>query len=105
MHILTPGHKYGLVAFEGKADPQIIQFIEKTSVTGPDGPPVFITVNDGTTNEEVLQMMINRLEFLQAKHPCKENEDAIILLTLALSRLNDRTRDRRARQVEGTNKP
>jgi hypothetical protein len=105
MHILTPGHKYGLVAFEGKADPQIIQFIEKKPVTGPDGTVTFTTINDGTTNEEVLQMMLNRLEFLQAKHPCKENEDAIILLALALSRLNDRTRDRQARQVEGTNKP
>ena len=105
MHILTPGYRYALVSFEGKSDPQVIQFIEKASVKNPDGAATFTTIHDGTTNEEVAAMLINRIEFLNARHPCQENLDAIAAFTLGLSKLNARTANRKARGVEGADKP
>ena len=104
MHILTPGYRYALVSFEGKSDPQVIQFIEKAPVKNPDGTTTFTTINDGTTNEEVAAMLINRIEFLNAKHPCQENVEAIAAFALGLSKLNARTANRKARGVEGTDK-
>lgn len=96
MKILTPGHKYELASFEhGPA--QQLQFIEKT------GEPL-TTVNDGTTNEEVLAMLIDRLQFLSAKLPSRETSIAITKCQEALMWLEKRTADRKTRAVEGTHK-
>lgn len=101
MKILTPGHRYELSRFEVKDAPgQIIQFIEKTpDPFSSDGG--LTTVNDGTTNEEVLAVLIDRLNFLQAKFPCRENAIAITHIETALLFLNSRTANRKARGVEG----
>ena len=103
MKNLTAGHRYELAAFEG-GKPQVIQFIEKR-MTGENEPAVagqLITVNDGTTNEEVRAVLIDRLQFLQAKAPCRENAIVITKLEESLMWLNKRTADRQARGVEGT---
>lgn len=106
MKILTPGHRYALANHENKTvDGQIIQFIEKEAVTGtPDGTLGFRTVNDGTTNEEVLAMLINRLDYLFAKLPSEHTEIAIHCCEAALAALELRTKDRLARGVENTPK-
>lgn len=109
MKILTPGHKYELANFEKKDSPgQTIQFIEKISQqesTGETPTPVtmqtLVTVNDGTTNEEVLEMLIDRMQFLQAKFPCRENAIVITKLEESLMWLEKRTADRKKRGVEG----
>jgi len=59
------------------------------------------TLSDGTTNEEVLEVLITRMNFLQAKFPCRENAIAITNLEQALLWLNKRTSDRLKRNVEG----
>lgn len=101
MKILTPGHKYELENFESKETPgQQLQFIQKEPVE--EGKVDLRTVADGTTNEEVLAVLVNRLNFLQAKFPCRENAIAITNLEQALMWLNKRTNDRLARGVEGT---
>lgn len=100
MEILTPGHRYQLSNFENQTvSGQILQFIEK--IPSETEPTKLITVNDGTTNEEVLVMLIDRLQFLQDKFPCYENGIAILRLTEALLLLMKRTQDRQARNVEG----
>jgi hypothetical protein len=96
MKILTPGHKYGLAHFETGGDGETIQFIEKDAAMN--------TLNDGTTNEEVLSMLIDRLKFLGEKLPCRENSIAVTKCEEALLWLNKRTQDRRERGVEGTSK-
>lgn len=102
MRVITPGYKYELDQFESYGLPgcpvQTIQFIEKKK-TETDVDPV--TVNDGTTNEEVLLMLIDRLRFLQAKFPCRENAIVLTKLEEALMWLGYRTADRKARNVEG----
>lgn len=104
MKILTPGHKYELDHFENYGLPgvpvQTLQFIEK--VQDPDGPTGQLkTVNDGTTNEEVLRVLINRMQSLQEKFPCRENAIVTTKLEESLMWLEKRTADRKARGVEG----
>jgi hypothetical protein len=99
MKTITDGHKYELENFENKDQPgQTIQFIEKVK---KDGTDELITVNDGTTNEEVLQVLINRLNYLNGKFPCRENSIAVTHIETALLWLNKRTQDRISRGVEG----
>lgn len=97
MQILTPGHKYVAANFENPANGQTIQFIEKD---GKPGEPL-TTINDGTTNEELLAVILDRLNFLNAKFPCRENALAITNIQQGLLWLNERTRQRVARNVEG----
>lgn len=98
MKILRPGHRYELANFEGGPS-QIIQFIEKTPVSA--GSPELKTVNDGTTNEELLRVLIDRMNSMQAKFPCRENAIATTHFETGLLWLEKRTADRKARGVEG----
>ncbi|WP_299134602.1 hypothetical protein [uncultured Tenacibaculum sp.] len=98
MEILTQGHKYELEGFENKNNTQTIQFIEKT----PVGDTTELqTINDGTTNEAVLEVLIDRMNYLQGKFPCRENAIVITKLQESLMWLEKRTADRKKRNVEG----
>lgn len=98
MKAITPGHCYHLDNFENPLFCQEIQFIEKI----PVGETVELkTVNDGTTNEEVLKVLIDRLSFLQAKMSCRENAIALTHIETALLWLEKRTANRKARAIEG----
>lgn len=99
MTILVPGHRYVLANFENPIHGQTIQFIQKQPAE--PGSSVLNTISDGTTNEEVLAMLIDRVSELQAKFPCRENALVITKLEESLMWLNKRTSDRKARGVEG----
>lgn len=97
---LTPGHTYVLENFEATdGGGQTIQFIHKEPSS--EGAEELATVSDGTTNEEVLRMLIDRMKYLQAKFPCRENAIVITKLEESLMWLEKRTADRKARGVEG----
>jgi hypothetical protein len=105
MNIITPGHTYELTNFE-PSDPQgqTLKFIHKEPSF--PGSTEYKTVDNGTTNEEVLEMLINRLTYLQETHQggkfkCKENACAITHLQEALHWLEARTKRRMTRGVEG----
>jgi hypothetical protein len=101
MKTLTPGHKYELKSFEKEEHTQIIQFIEKA----PIGDTTELkTINDGTTNEAALEVLIDRMNYLQGKFPCRENAIVITKLQESLMWLEKRTSDRKKRNVEGINK-
>lgn len=97
MQALTKGHKYELSNMESGS--QVIQFIEK-EVADSDGG--LKTINNGTTNEEVLKMLIDRMQYLQQKQSCRENALVITKLEESLMWLEKRTADRKSRGVEGT---
>jgi len=100
MEVLREGHKYLLANFENQSNPaQTIQFIEKQPTS--ESSTELKTINDGTTNEEVLAMLINRMSYLQSKFPCRENALVITKLEESLMWLNKRTEDRKKRNVEG----
>lgn len=98
MKILTKDHKYELDNFEGTGV-QTIQFIEKEMDRANNDQ--LVTINDGTTNEEVLAMLIDRTQGLQNKFPSRETAIAITKMQEALLWLNERTRERKVRNVEG----
>ncbi len=113
MKVIKEGHKYELDHFESYGLPgspvQTLQFIEKVPVqVGNEASPAsgtteLATVNDGTTNEEVLRVLIDRVQYLNRKFPCRENAIVITKLEEALLWLNYRTAQRKARGVEGKN--
>lgn len=87
---------------------QVIQFIEKipAATPNPDVREAFpkgelVTLHNGTTNEEVLRVLIDRLQSMQAKFPCRENAIVMTHLETGLLWLEKRTADRKARGVEG----
>lgn len=102
MKVLIEGHRYLLDSFEG-SNTQGIQFIQKVPCS--ENSHELRTENDGTTNEEVLKMLIDRMNYLQNKAPCRENAIAITHIETALLWLEERTRRRKAKNVEGTKLP
>lgn len=100
MKVKTAGHLYELSNFENKdAEGQHLQFIHKEPVS--EGSTELKTIADGTTNEEVLEVLIDRMNFLQSKFPCRENAIVITKLEESLMWLNKRTAGRVKRGVEG----
>lgn len=94
------GHTYELANFENKdSEGQKLQFIHKEPIS--EGAAELKMVADGTTNEEVLAVLIDRMNFLQSKFPCRENAIVITKLEESLMWLNKRTADRIKRNVEG----
>jgi hypothetical protein len=58
---------------------------------------------NGAFVEDVLAAVIGRIEFYQgSEFACSEGADALRALYEAAERLDDRTKDREARAVEGT---
>lgn len=104
MKVKVEGHSYELANFEKKQEVgQTIQFIHKEPNTIENHPEkgTLITISDGTTTEEVLEVLIDRLNYLQSKFPCRENAIVITKLEESLMWLNKRTSDRMKRGVEG----
>jgi hypothetical protein len=111
MKTLIEGHRYELANFEKPENPgQVIQFIHKervpagTDAKGVTHPETLVTISDGTTNEEVLEALIDRLEYLFARLQSDHTKRAIQDCRSALANLNARTAERKARGVEGTHK-
>lgn len=103
MTIITPGHRYRLDNFNPVdlgAKNQEIQFVENAPrVYGAPGE--MQREVEGTTNEEVLEVLIDRLKYLNGKFGCRENALALTKLEEARMWLNERTRERESRGVEG----
>ena len=100
MKVIVLGHTYELENLENKSEEgQILQFINKKPAEV--GSSEMVTVSDGTTNEDVIEVLIDRLNYLNGLFPCRENSLAITKLEEALFWLNARTRNRDKRGVEG----
>ena len=108
MKALIPGHVYELDHLDhdstrvDDATHEYLRFVRKER--RPDG--TFAIVPNGTTNEEVIACLIDRITWLNSgPWSCKENACAITKLEEALMWLNARTAKRQARGVEGTDTP
>lgn len=88
---------YLLRNFENERDFNVLKFITKAKNESGE----LETIADGTTNEEVILCLIDRISVLNKKHPCVENEKAVLALKEAFNCLNLRTKDREKRSVEG----
>ena len=103
MEVKEEGYIYKLSSFEQNSDLaesfQILSFIKKEPIG--EGSSELRTVHNGTTNEDILAVLINRLEYLDNKFSSNENKMVIGHLKSALFQLEARTRDRKNRGVEG----
>lgn len=95
-----PGHSYDVVDSSGKVV-HVLDFLKKLPDDLPGMP--LVTVRDGLTNEAVLKVLIDRMEYLQDLVPSDANERVIRCLRDALTMLRARTEDRVNRGVESTN--
>lgn len=106
MKVITEGHRYELDNFEDSNNKQVLQFIHKepnkeTHSKSEEEGTLLHTVSDGTTNEEVLRVLIDRLNFLHDSLPDKHTAEANDYCVKALESLEARTADREVRKVEG----
>ena len=90
MKVIDPGRVYELTAGNG------LRFLQKE-----DGR----IVRDGTTIEEVLDVLIDRVTEAYQALPCQETIRALYLMREALAALQTRTERRILAQVEGTRQP
>ena len=100
MKVIDPGHVYSLSSYAGENE-YILNFIHKE----PDEENKLVIEKDGTTNEEVLEMLLHRLKWLQNRLPSRETAIAITKIEEALLWLNRRTSLRMIQNVENTMKP
>lgn len=90
MKVIDLGHKYEV------AGGQTVEFIKRANGE---------LVNEGTTNEELLEVLIDRTEFLDSKFPCDENKVALVFMKQALVSFNQRTAKRIMQGVETKDLP
>lgn len=68
-----------------------------------DGPIKEVGGENGCQVEDVIEVCIKRISYLNSQFPCKENLWTLSSFQTALGYLNQRTADREKRGVEGTN--
>jgi len=111
-----PGHVYQLKNFEkvynglGQVGDtkdldstyQTISFIHKEPVK-KEGiiEDTMELVSNGTTNEIVIEMLIDRISYLDKRIPSEFNKQAIVGLNNVLDSLKARTQERIDRNIEG----
>jgi hypothetical protein len=77
MKILLEGCLYELESVHG-TEIQAVKFI--TTTPSVDNPKKLIMINDGTTNEELIRVLIHRLEWQNRKLACMETQHAMFYL-------------------------
>jgi hypothetical protein len=87
MKVIEDGTRY-LVQFFNKEEGQVIQFTTRSAEGG---------YVDGVTNEEILEMMIDRLRWLDGRNPCEENAFALLCLENARRVLGKRLKKKQVR--------
>lgn len=95
MKVISAGHQYELLNKNGTRIVGTLNFVKKVNGS---------MMHDGTTTEEVIDVLVDRLRTLDEKFPCKENTNAITALLQAKQELEARTKDRTERGVEGKDK-
>lgn len=70
-----------------------------------DDPSKEMVYNSGITDEQLLEILIDRTEYFQTLLPCDENVHTLGYLRAALQAKYDRTAKRVAAKIEGTMLP
>lgn len=93
---IGPGNAHHVYVIKKKEGEQML------AVFFQNGPIKEAGVN-GVMDENLIAIVIDRLEgFQSGRYACEENQQALNHLESALNALQDRTRKREARGVEGT---
>jgi hypothetical protein len=90
MNIIDVGHKYELLSIDGKCK-QVLQFVKRQGLRYPGNTSSY----PGTTLQDVIHCLLNRVRYLQNQIPCVENEVIIYNLQTCLLMLEQRAAKRR----------
>jgi len=80
MKIIDPGHKYQLHTLDGFVENSCLTFVKRQGA----GYPGNVGSYSGTTCQEVLKALIDRVEYLQNQIPCWQTGLAKLCLIIAL---------------------
>jgi hypothetical protein len=97
-------HRYEIAGFDASVNPSAFSDDprNRAQIVFQNGPISEVGVN-GVTHEALIAILIDRLTgFQDGKFACIANEQALRHLTIAQNWLLQRTRERMARNVEGT---
>lgn len=81
MHVLEPGHIYMLDALDSEQK-ESLTFVKRDY--DPANNLNYLQNHGGTTNQEVLRALIDRVKYLDTQLPCAENKEIIYHLRMAL---------------------
>lgn len=108
MRIYTDHNGVAVNAISSLADGTDVEGHEYQILSGPKTTAISFQLGgvadngvNGLTNEALMNVVLHRLLFLDAKFPCEENKRAIAHLSTSLAALESRTAGRMARGVEG----
>lgn len=96
MEILDPGHAYKLATLDGDAE-VLLTFVKRCG----DGYPGNIGAYPGTNLQEVLRVLIDRVQYLNQQVFCEENLMILQALRAAFYRLELRAARRHGRLLDG----
>lgn len=94
MEVIDPGHRYKLRSLDGEADCNLI-FVKREGA----GYPGNAGSHPGTTCQEVLRALVNRLDYLNNQIPCWQNRLARSCCLIALWLFEHRHAKRRGRRL------
>lgn len=81
MEVIDPGHIYRLATLDGDAD-VTLTFVKRDDP--PEKYPGNTGHHPGTTNQEVLRVLLNRMTYVDLQQPCEENQAIMANLQVAL---------------------
>ena len=95
------GNAHHIYTINAKSD-QLVPGMQFGRIEFQTGPVKEYGIN-GVTNEDLLEIVIHRLKCFQTSpYVCRENAIALTKIEEGLMWLNERTRERKERKVEGT---
>lgn len=95
MKILDVGHKYELLSLDGKKK-QTLQFVKRKGLNFPGNTSAY----PGTTTQDVIHCLLNRMRYVNNQIPCIENEVVIANLQQCLLMLELRAAKRHGIELE-----
>jgi hypothetical protein len=94
MNVVDPGHVYTLDPLDGDL-PQSLTFVKRQGPLYPGN----VGSHPGTTTQEVLRALIDRLRYVNRQLPCPETAASVTLLETAVYLLEARAAARHGRPV------
>lgn len=105
MKVIDPGHEYELDVYDTDRvnDPSAVAYIVDARLRfvkreGP-GYPFNVGHHAGTNCQEVIRVLIDRVQYLQKQIPCDENVVVITKLREALWQFEQRAAERHGRSL------
>ena len=99
MKVLVEGHRYSLPLYNDETKEAEIQFIHNECINQTTGE--LREISDGITDEQLLEILVDRCKYHNNKLYCSENEQVLIALQTALFWKQKRKLDRISRNVVG----